>query len=95
MFEGLCYFNGTKWHGISYKGGGLSTHHGYEACVKKFSFSNADAVIPDTTQMLGYKPPTNYMIGNCVQMHSCTDKMKSMKKIRTNLNSYCTHCDIP
>jgi len=28
MFEGLCYFNGTQWNGISYKGGGLSTHHG-------------------------------------------------------------------
>ena len=36
---------------------------GYAACVKKFDFSNKDAVIPDTTQMLGYKPPTNYMIG--------------------------------
>ncbi len=28
MFEGLCYANGSQWHGISYKGGGLSTHHG-------------------------------------------------------------------
>jgi hypothetical protein len=32
--------------------------------VVKFDYSNKDAVIPDSTQMLGYKPPTNYMIGD-------------------------------
>ena len=30
----------------------------------KFDYSDKDAVIPDSTQMLGYKPPTNYMIGD-------------------------------
>lgn len=34
MFENLCYFNGTTWHGISYKGGGLSTHHGEKAQIE-------------------------------------------------------------
>lgn len=32
MFENLCFFNGTSWHGISYKGGGMGTHHGERAC---------------------------------------------------------------
>lgn len=63
MFENLCFFNGTSWHGISYKGGGMGTHHGFAGCVKKFDFSNKDAVIPDTTEMLGYKPPKYYGIG--------------------------------
>ena len=63
MFESLCFFNGTQWHGISYKGGGLSTHHGFEGCVKSLDFSNKDEIIPDTTQMLGYRPPKYYGIG--------------------------------
>jgi hypothetical protein len=36
---------------------------GFAGCVKKFDFSNKDAVIPDTTEMLGYKPPKYYGIG--------------------------------
>ena len=31
--------------------------------MQKFDFSDKDAVVPDSTQMLGYKPPQNYMIG--------------------------------
>lgn len=43
---------------------------GFAGCVKKFDFSNKDAVIPDTTEMLGYKPPKYYGIGtNARWMH--------------------------
>ena len=36
---------------------------GFAGCVKKFDYSDKDAVTPDSTQMLGYKPPKYYGIG--------------------------------
>ena len=35
MFENLCFFQPSQWHGISYKGGGLSTTHGQESCERE------------------------------------------------------------
>jgi hypothetical protein len=35
MFENLCFFQPSQWHGISYKGGGLSTTHGEESCERE------------------------------------------------------------
>eukprot|EP00284_Hemiselmis_tepida_P014855 CAMPEP_0174922044 /NCGR_PEP_ID=MMETSP1355-20121228/5593_1 /TAXON_ID=464990 /ORGANISM="Hemiselmis tepida, Strain CCMP443" /LENGTH=70 /DNA_ID=CAMNT_0016167601 /DNA_START=35 /DNA_END=247 /DNA_ORIENTATION=+ len=68
MFENLCYFTPSAWHGISYKGGGLTTTHGAMSCDVGTDFSNKDLVLPDSTTQLGLKPPKNYMIGSKKEM---------------------------
>eukprot|EP00281_Chroomonas_sp_CCMP1168_P021645 CAMPEP_0206234688 /NCGR_PEP_ID=MMETSP0047_2-20121206/12726_1 /ASSEMBLY_ACC=CAM_ASM_000192 /TAXON_ID=195065 /ORGANISM="Chroomonas mesostigmatica_cf, Strain CCMP1168" /LENGTH=70 /DNA_ID=CAMNT_0053658795 /DNA_START=97 /DNA_END=309 /DNA_ORIENTATION=- len=68
MFEALCFFTPSQWHGISYKGGGLSTTHGATACDLSDDYSHKDLVLPMTTRQLGLKDPQNYMIGNKKEM---------------------------
>eukprot|EP00286_Rhodomonas_abbreviata_P025990 CAMPEP_0181292506 /NCGR_PEP_ID=MMETSP1101-20121128/2541_1 /TAXON_ID=46948 /ORGANISM="Rhodomonas abbreviata, Strain Caron Lab Isolate" /LENGTH=70 /DNA_ID=CAMNT_0023396977 /DNA_START=68 /DNA_END=280 /DNA_ORIENTATION=+ len=68
MFEALCFLTGDKWHGISYAGGGLNTHHGFESCDARVDYSNKDEIYPDTLQQLGMKAPKNYMIGSKKEM---------------------------
>ena len=40
---------------------------GYKTCVLKFDYSNTEEVVPDSTQMLGYKSPAYYNIGTSFQ----------------------------
>jgi hypothetical protein len=35
----------------------------YKECVVKLNYSHRDQVIPDSTQMLGYKTPKYFEIG--------------------------------
>ena len=67
MFETLCYFNGTSWHGISYKGGGMSTHHGMEegTCMRA---SAAEAGSPRHTASILQRSPQDAVCYACVMV---------------------------
>ena len=71
MFSALCFFKESSWHGISYAGGGLNTHHGdvCESAAHDADYSKKEIVYPATTQELGLRPPTNYMIGKFSLIH--------------------------
>ena len=51
---------------------------GFAGCVKKFDYSDKDAVIPDSTQMLGYKPPKYYGIGTSARSGPVTASKLAM-----------------
>lgn len=64
MFDSLCFFSASDWHGITYQGGGMGGQHGFAGCYDNVSFSDRDKVIPASTEQLGYKPPKYYGIGH-------------------------------
>ena len=39
MFDSLCFFSASDWHGITYQGGGMGGQHGFAGCYDNVSFS--------------------------------------------------------
>jgi hypothetical protein len=90
MFSCLCFFKESSWHGISYAGGGLNTQHGdvCESAAHNADYSKKEIVYPATTQELGLRPPTNYMIGNfnfechvCLRLQCVRDAVRYLSQL--------------
>ena len=54
MFSILCFWTASKWHGISYAGGGLNTEHGRSECSTHATPEDSMAIKPHY-YMLGGK----------------------------------------